>query len=99
MFLQLCLSLLLLELVRLGILTLQLLGLVLDLLLQYRDVFLQRLLRRVRSPRLPFKRRYPRLHLLLLDFPGVTVPLVTMPFRLEKAHDTCRRNARISMLS
>jgi len=69
--------------------TLELRSLILDLLLKYRDIFLQCLLRRICSTSLALEAGYSALHLLLLDLPRVAIPLVAMPFGLEKAHNTC----------
>ena len=63
-------------------------SLVLDLLLQDRHVFFQRLLRCICPPCLAFEVGYPALHFLLLDLPGIAVALVSVPFGLEKTHHT-----------
>lgn len=62
--------------------------LVLDLPLKDSDVFAKSLLRSITSAHLALQISYPSPHLLLVNLPGVSVALVTMPFCLKEAHNT-----------
>ena len=63
-------------------------GLVLDLALENGDVLSQGFLRGICAAGLALEAGYPRPHLLVLNLPGVSISLVTVPFCLQKSHDT-----------
>lgn len=64
-------------------------SLIFDLLLEYRHVFLQCLLRRICPAGLAFETGDSTLHLLPFNLPRVPVTFMSVPFGLEKAHNTC----------
>lgn len=55
---------------------------------QQPDMLSQGLMQALACSDVALKFAYPRLHFRALDLPGVAVSLVSVPFRLKKAHNT-----------
>lgn len=66
-------------------------GLVLDFALENRHVLPQGLLRSIGTSCLALEAGYAGSHLLVLNLPGISVSLVTVPLSLQKSHDTLQR--------